>query len=190
MDPFEDRNECQTDDQIEDQYGNDGEEIICQPDILFNHQNEKKNSNESESGKFPCRKCNKTFSSKFHARRHEKRSCKGELTYQYEKILSDKNGRYPCENCDQTFSTSSHMRRHQKKSCKSRFTDQNEKILSNEKENIICQPDIAFPNFEFITSSTNEIMMQELQKGNRVKKETVHNTKKIKKEPLNSDPLA
>ena len=68
--------------------------------------------------------------------------------------------------------------------------DQNMKIPTNEKENIICRPDIPFGNFEFITPSTNEIMLQMLQKGKRVKKETVHNSKKIKKELLNSDPLA
>ena len=62
--------------------------------------------------------------------------------------------------------------------------DQNEKILTNEKENIICQPDISFGDFEFITPSKNEMKVK------RVKKEAVSNIKKIKKGSIIRDPLA
>ena len=72
----QDQTEYQTEDQIEDQYGNDQEEIIFQPDIGIssNHQNEEMIFNES--GKFPCKYCNQTFSKSIYAILHEKKSCK------------------------------------------------------------------------------------------------------------------
>ena len=141
----QDQTEDQTEDQIGDQYSNDQEEIICQPDLSIssNHQNEEIIFNESESGKFPCSNCNKTFSYKENVTRHKKKSCKGEFAYQSENIVADENGRFPCRNCNQTFSFKNDVRRHQNISCKNRhkhsFIDTTDKLAKLPKSTSVIK---------------------------------------------------
>ena len=68
---------------------------------------------ENKDGRFPCRKCNKTFKTKLIVKIHEKKSCKGE-----EEGLENKKERFSCRHCPQTFSFDTNKLRHEKKRCK------------------------------------------------------------------------
>ena len=80
--------------------------------FMYQTEDQNKKIISNKNGRFPCRKCNKTFSLKIQARRHEKRSCKGQFTYQNKKIVSNETERFPCSNCNQTFSSKNGARRH------------------------------------------------------------------------------
>jgi hypothetical protein len=74
----------------------------------------------NENGRFQCKYCNQTRSSKSLLARHLKKSCKGlRSNHPNEEIICDESGRFPCSNCNQTFSSKNGARRH-RMNCKDR----------------------------------------------------------------------
>ena len=73
----------------------------------------------NKDGRFPCRKCNRTFKTNPIVKVHEKKSCKGkEAPANKKRRLANENEIFQCIHCPQTFNSKCNLKRHEKKYCK------------------------------------------------------------------------